>query len=228
MVLRIAGYGYQKGFGGHFHNDNSIAAVRDIPGLVIASPARPDDAAAMMRSCVSAAHSSGVVCLFLEPIALYHTRDLYDDGDDLWLAADSGGVTPIGRARTYGDGRDLTILTFGNGLRMSLRVARRLQGIDIVARVVDLRWLAPLPVADMVAEASATGRVLVVDETRGSGGVSEGVLAALIDNGYTGALARVASHDSFIPLGDAALEVLLSEDTIEAAAIKLVRAETDS
>ncbi len=45
MVVRIAGYGYQKGFGGHFHNDNSIAAIRDIPGVVIASPARPDDAA---------------------------------------------------------------------------------------------------------------------------------------------------------------------------------------
>lgn len=224
MVVRIAGYAYQKGFGGHFHNDNSIAAIRDIPGLVIASPARPDDAAAMMRSCVTAAHAAGVVCLFLEPIALYHTRDLYDDGDDLWLAADTGGVTPIGRARTYGDGRDLTILTFGNGLRMSLRVARRLSAFDIAARVVDLRWLAPLPVADILAEAAATGRVLVVDETRESGGVSEGVLAALIDNGYTGAMARTASHDSFIPLGDAALEVLLSEDTIEAAAIKLVHA----
>jgi 2-oxoisovalerate dehydrogenase E1 component len=223
MVVRIAGYGYQKGFGGHFHNDNSIAAVRDIPGLVIASPARPDDAAAMMRSCVSAARAAGVVCLFLEPIALYHTRDLYDDGDDLWLAADAGGVAPIGRARTYGDGRDLTILTFGNGVRMSLRVARRLASLDIAARVVDMRWLAPLPVADMLAEASATGRVLVVDETREGGGVSEGVLAALIDHGYTSGLARVASHDSFIPLGDAALKVLLSEDTIEAAAIKLVR-----
>jgi 2-oxoisovalerate dehydrogenase E1 component len=224
MVVRIAGYAYQKGFGGHFHNDNSIAAIRDIPGLVIASPARPDDAAAMMRSCVTAAHSAGVVCVFLEPIALYHTRDLYDDGDDLWLAADTGGVTPIGRARTYGDGCDLTILTFGNGVRMSLRVARRLSAFGIAARVVDLRWLAPLPVADMLAEARATDRVLVVDETRESGGVSEGVLAALIDNGYTGALARAASHDSFIPLGDAAREVLLSEDTIEAAAIKLVRA----
>ncbi len=32
MVVRVAGYGYQKGFGGHFHNDNSIAAMRDIPG----------------------------------------------------------------------------------------------------------------------------------------------------------------------------------------------------
>jgi 2-oxoisovalerate dehydrogenase E1 component len=222
MVVRVAGYGYQKGFGGHFHNDNSITAIRDIPGLVIASPARPDDAAAMMRSCATAARAAGVVCVFLEPIALYHTRDLYDYGDDLWLAEDTGGVVPIGRARTYGDGSDLTMVTFGNGLRMSLRVARRLASLDIVARVVDMRWLAPLPVDDILAEA-ATGRVLVVDETRASGGVSEGVLTALIDNGYTGAMARVASDDSLIPLGDAALTVMLSEDTIFDAAVKLVR-----
>src|SRR6185503_4870902 len=61
MVVRIAGYAYQKGFGGHFHNDNSVAALRDIPGVVIASPARPDDAAAMMRSCVEAASAAGAV-----------------------------------------------------------------------------------------------------------------------------------------------------------------------
>jgi 2-oxoisovalerate dehydrogenase E1 component len=129
----------------------------------------------------------------------------------------------VGRARTHGDGGDLTIVTFGNGLRMSLRVSRRLAELGIFARVVDLRWLAPLPVRDILSEAAATGRVLVVDETRESGGVSEGVVTTLIDHGYTGGLARVASRDSFIPLGDAALEVLLSEDTIEAAAIKLVR-----
>lgn len=222
MVVRIAGYGYQKGFGGHFHNDNSITAIRDLPGVVVASPARPDDAAAMMRACVIAARTAGAVCLFLEPIALYHTRDLHDDGDDGWLATDHGDVVPIGRARTYGEGRDLTIVTFGNGLRMSLRVARRLAERGIAARVVDLRWLAPLPVADMLAESQASGRVLVVDETRESGGVGEGVLTALVEHGFPGALARVASHDSFIPLGDAALEVLLSEETIEAAAIKLV------
>jgi 2-oxoisovalerate dehydrogenase E1 component len=223
MVVRVAGYGYQKGFGGHFHNDNSIAAIRDIPGVVIASPARPDDAAAMLHTCVAAAKAAGVVCIFLEPIALYHTRDLYNDGDDAWLAAYPAGGVPIGRARTYGEGTDLTILTFANGLRMSLRVARRLESVGIRARVVDLRWLAPLPVNDMIREADATGRVLIVDETRSSGGVSEGVLAALLDNGYTGAMARVCSGDSFIPLGDAALAVLLSEDTIEAAAIKLAR-----
>ena len=76
LVVRIAGYGYQKGFGGHFHNDNSVAVLRDIPGLVIASPGHPSDAAPMLRTCVAAAVSDGTVCAFLEPIALYHTRDL--------------------------------------------------------------------------------------------------------------------------------------------------------
>ncbi|MDT5397016.1 MAG: 2-oxoisovalerate dehydrogenase component, partial [Mycobacterium sp.] len=224
MVVRVAGYGYQKGFGGHFHNDNSIAAVRDIPGVVIASPARPDDAAAMLHACVAAARTAGIVCIFLEPIALYHTRDLHDDGDDGWLATypSSDSVAPIGRARTHGDGKDLTIITFGNGLRMSLRVARRLERVDITTRVVDLRWLAPLPVDDMVREATATGKALIVDETRETGGVGEGVLAALLAHGFSGRVDRVASEDSFIPLGDAALQVLLSEETIEAAAMKLV------
>ncbi|MGV0742109.1 thiamine pyrophosphate-dependent enzyme [Mycolicibacterium sp. XJ870] len=222
MVVRIAGYGYQKGFGGHFHNDNSIAAIRDIPGVVIASPARPDDAAAMLQTCVAAAKTTGAVCIYLEPIALYHTKDLYEDGDQEWLATYPAQPVQVGRARTYGDGVDLTILTFGNGLWMSLRVARRLEQMEIRARVVDLRWLAPLPVDDMVREAAATGRVLIVDETRETGGVGEGILAELLSHGYGGRVERVAGSDSFIPLGDAALHVLLSEDTIEAAAVKLV------
>ncbi|HTY27571.1 MAG TPA: thiamine pyrophosphate-dependent enzyme [Mycobacterium sp.] len=232
MVVRVAAYGYQKGFGGHFHNDNSITALRDIPGVIVASPARPDDAAAMLHTCVAAARAAGVICIFLEPIALYHTRDLYDDGDERWLAAYPDAAAqpgvPIGRARTYGDGEDLTIFTFANGVRMSLRVARRLERIGIAARVVDLRWLAPLPAADMLREATATGRVLVVDETRRTGGVGEGVVATLLAEGFTGAVDRVASEDSFIPLGDAALEVLLSEETIEAAAITLIRESSDA
>ena len=38
MVIRIAGLGYQRGFGGHFHNDNSVTVLRDIPGLILACP----------------------------------------------------------------------------------------------------------------------------------------------------------------------------------------------
>jgi len=228
MVLRIAGLAYQQGFGGHFHNDNAVAALRDIPGLLIACPARPDDAAPMLRTCLTAARQDGSVCVFLEPIALYHERDLYQAGDGGWLAPYDppllgAGPAPVGRARIYGAGSDLTIVTFGNGLRMSLRAAARLADHGIGCRVADMRWLAPLPAADLVREASATGRVLVADETRRTGGVSEGIVTALVDAGFTGSITRVASEDSFIPLGDAASVVLLSEDLIHAAALRMLR-----
>ncbi len=224
MVVRIAGLGYQEGFGGHFHNDDSLTVLRDIPGVVVAVPARPDDAAAMLRTLVAAAHLDGTVSVFVEPIARYHTADLLEPGDKLWAAVpDPHTHVPIGRARTYGDGDDLTILTFGNGLFLSLRAARRLEQQGVRARVVDMRWIAPLPVDDILREARATGNVLVVDETRRSGGVSEGVLAALVDNGYAGRMSRVTSKDSFIPLGDAAKLVLLSEDEVVAAAERITR-----
>ena len=223
MVVRIAGLGYQKGFGGHFHNDDAVAVLRDIPGLVVAVPVRPEDAAPMLRSCLAAASSSGQVSVFLEPIALYHERDLFEPGDRGWLGGyDRDAHAPIGTGRTHGEGEHLTIITFGNGVRMSIRVARRLADRGINTRVLDLRWLAPLPIADILREAGATGRTLVVDETRRSGGVAEGVLTALVDAGYLGRMARVTSKDSFIPLGDAANLVLLSEAEIEAAALALL------
>ncbi len=223
MVVRIAGLAYQRGFGGHFHNDNSVAALRDIPGVVLAVPARADDAAALLRTCVSAARVDGRVCVFLEPIALYHTRDLHPDEGAWAVPAAAPEHVPIGRARAYGDGTDLTIVTFGNGVPMSLRVAARLARQGVATRVLDLRWLAPLPVDDLVHHARATGRVLVADETRRSGGVSEAVCTALVDAGFRGRLTRVTSADSFVPLGPAAAAVLLSEAAIESAALALVR-----
>jgi 2-oxoisovalerate dehydrogenase E1 component len=228
MVVRVAGLAYQKGFGGHFHNDNAVAVLRDIPGLVVAVPARGDDAAAMLRTCLAAADIDGSVCVFLEPIALYHTRDLYEPGDGGWLCPYAApelwadAHVPIGRGRTYGNGSHLTLVTFGNGVPMSLRVARRLAETGIGARVLDLRWLAPLPVDDLLRDADATGRVLVVDETRRSGGVSEAVITTLADAGYGGRTGRVTATDSFIPLGAAAAHVLVSEAGIEKAASDLL------
>ncbi len=231
MVVRIAGMAYQQGFGGHFHNDHSVAALRDIPGLVLAVPARADDAAHILRTCVAAALVDGTVSVFLEPIALYHTRDLHEPGDNGWLARyrtpGDWGTThvPVGKARTYitgpSDGGDLTIITFGNGVRMSLRAAERL---GVSCRVVDLRWLAPLPISDIVREASATGRVLIVDETRRTGGVAESVIATLVDAGYVGLVRRVAAVDTFLPLGPATSHVLVGEPDIERAARALLSA----
>jgi len=65
----------------------------------------------------------------------------------------------------------------------------------VACRVLDLRWLSPLPVDDLMREAQDVGRVLIVDETRRSGGVGEGILAALVDGGFVGSARRIASAD---------------------------------
>ncbi|MFC7495945.1 MULTISPECIES: transketolase C-terminal domain-containing protein [unclassified Nocardioides] len=216
MVVRIPGLAYQKGFGGHFHNDNSLAVLRDIPGLVVCVPSHPADAPLLLRECAELAELDGRVCVMVEPIALYHARDLHEPGDGLWTARYAAG-TPRG-PRAHGDGEDLLVVTFGNGVPMSLRAARTLSHDRIGATVLDLRWVAPLPVDELAAYAADFDRVLVVDETRRSGGVGEGVVTALVERGYRGRIGRVASTDSYVPLGPAARLVLVTEDEIVEAA----------
>jgi 2-oxoisovalerate dehydrogenase E1 component len=200
-----------------------LASLREIPGLIVACPAHPGDAAAVLRTCLAAAEVDGAVVVLLEPSALYHERDLLD-GDGEWCATYpspqrwKAGHVPVGRAGTWGSGTDLTIVSYGNGLRMSLRVAHRLESEGVGTRVVDLRWLNPLPVEDVVREAGVTGRVLIVDESRRSAGVSEPLITELLESGYTGRLARVVSEDSFVPDGEEARAVLLAEqDVLEGA-----------
>ena len=178
----------------------------------------------MLRTCVASARVDGTRLRSSSSRSrLYHSRDLHEPGDDAWMAA---GPSPprADRQRTrHRRGADLTIVTFGNGVPMSLRAAERLAAEGLESTVIDLRWLAPLPVDDIVRAARETGRVLVADETRHAGGVGEGVLTALVEDEFRGPIARVASKDSFIPLGTAAGHVLLSEDEIVQAARHLAQ-----
>ena len=226
MVMRVASLGYQKGFGGHFHNDNSITALRDIPGLVVGCPSRGDDAATMLRTMAALGKVDGRVCAFLEPIALYMTKDLHAVGDGLWQTAypppDQAMV--LGEERVYSpEASDLVVFTFGNGVPMSLRAAREIQarhGWSV--RVVDLRWLAPLNAEAIARHARACKRILVVDEGRRSAGVGEGVITAVVEAGEGAKpLRRVVGADTFTPLAGAALLVLPSELDIVAMAGEL-------
>ena len=223
MVMRIASLGYQKGFGGHFHNDNSITALRDIPGLVVGCPSRGDDAAMMLRTMAAMAKVDGRVCAFLEPIALYMTKDLHAPGDGLWQARypEPGQALVPGEERVYGaDASDLVVFTFGNGVPMSLRAARQIeQAHGWKVRVVDLRWLLPLNEAGIARHAAEAARILVVDEGRRSAGVGEGIITAIVEAGHGDKpLRRVVGADTFTPLASAALLVLPGEDDIVAMA----------
>jgi 2-oxoisovalerate dehydrogenase E1 component len=233
MVVRIAGLGYQRGFGGHFHNDNSITALRDIPGLVVGCPSRGDDAATMLRTLTALAKVDGRVSVFLEPIALYMTKDLYEAGDGKWLTAypAPGEAMTLGEGRVYlpesgGEGDDLVIFSYGNGVPMSLRAARTIeQQHGWNTRVVDLRWLVPLNEAFIREQAANAKRILIVDEGRYSAGVGEGVITAVVEGGYGARpFKRVVGADTFTPLAGAAFLVIPSEEEIVAAADALALA----
>ncbi len=237
MVVRIAGLGYQKGFGGHFHNDNSLAVLRDLPGVLVAVPSRADDAAKMLRTLVAAARVDGRVCVFVEPIALYHARDLFP-GDGRWSFAlpaqgeaialgDVGVYESSVLVETWAQTIDIVVFTYGNGVPMALRAAAKLETERATkVRVIDLRWLAPLPERAMVHHAGQASSILIVDECRRSGNVSEAISAVLAQTYELRAkpFARVTSADSFIPLAEAANLVLLQETEIFDALSVLARA----
>ena len=232
MVMRVASLAYQKGFGGHFHNDNSFAALRDIPGLVIACPSRGDDAAEMLRTCAAMAKVNGRVVAWMEPIALYMTKDLYEDKDGLWNFEypTPDRAIPLGEGRVYrssegSKAEDLLIISYGNGVPMSLRVAKQVEAeTKKKVRILDLRWLKPLNREFIARHAKDIGNVLVVDEGRETGGIAEEIFTIIDEECGSGIeKARVAGKDSYIPLADAANLVLVQEPDIKAAALKLLK-----
>jgi len=222
MVLRIAGLGYQKGFGGHFHNDNSVAVLRDIPGVILACPSSGAEAAMMLRECVRLAREEQRVVVFLEPIALYPMRDLLTDKDGGWMTRYPSPERRIGvgEVGVRGAGRDLAIVTYGNGHYLSRQAEGdlRMGGVDL--RIIDLRWLSPLPEAALREAVAGCAAVLVVDECRRSGGPAEGIMAMLHEAGHKAA--RITAEDSFIATGPAYAATMPSREGIVAAAKALV------
>ena len=222
MVIRISALGYQKGFGGHFHNDNSIAVIRDIPGVIIACPSDPAEAAMMLREAHRLAREEQRVVVFLEPIALYPMRDLLEAGDGGWMrpypAPDQR--IALGDVGLHGDGADLAIVTYGNGHYLSRQAQHDLAGQGIDARVIDLRWLAPLPQEALLC-GIGDRPVLVVDECRQTGGQAEGLMALLHEAGVR-QMARVTAEDSFIATGKAYGATLPSRESIVAGAVALL------
>jgi 2-oxoisovalerate dehydrogenase E1 component len=183
----------------------------------------------MLRGAFAMAIEDGRVVIFLEPIALYHEKDLHRVGDAGWLFAyppppshllpgEVAIYEPDGAAAT--DRADLLLVSYANGLRLSLQAQAILAQDDgIRARVVDLRWLNPLPSEAIREQADLADSVLVVDECRATGGgVADAIVADLAERRSPAGLRSLRAVDSFVPLGTAAAAVLVGLDAILAAA----------
>lgn len=227
MVIRVAGLGYQKGFGGHFHNDNSIAVFRDIPGIIIACPSNGRDAVLMMRSCVKEAFEYGRIVVFIEPIALYPIRDLTTTNDQKWCHTypkDLNENIQIGEFALVEGDKSLCILSYGNGYYLSHEARNRLyEKYKVNPTLIDLRWVAPINEVKLAETLSQFTHVLVVEECRKTGSLSEALMTLMVEQcSPLPKIKRVCSYDTFIPLGDAAQVALVSSQDIIDATVELM------
>ncbi len=226
MVVRVASLAYQKGFGGHFHNDNAIAFLREIPGLIIACPSHGADAAKLLRRCMVLAQQEQRVVVFLEPIALYMTKDLHQVGDNGWLDyyPAINEILEFAEVGVWGDSDELALVTYGNGYYLSRQAAHKLAEQGVTVKVIDLRWLAPLPKASLSKAVKGCKRVLIVDECRQTGSLSEELVTWMLEEIQPlPRIKRICAKDSFIPLGDAWRYVVPSLNAIIHAAKALIK-----
>ena len=122
------------------------------------------------------------------------------------------GIPPVGKT-----------LTYGNGNYLSRQAQKLLETKGINASVVDLRYLAPLDEAGILAQVQSAKCTLIVDECRETGSISEALFTLIAESGVEmNQVARICAQDSFIPLGSAAYHVLPSKEDIVEQAIALI------
>ena len=226
LVLRVPGLAYQKGFGGHFHNDNSLTVFRDIPGLILAVPSNGSDAVKMLRTSIREAYQNGRVVVFIEPIALYMIRDLHKNKDSEWSFKYPSikEEIPLGEFAQYGKGEALIIISYGNGLYLSLKAKKQIEEkIKDKIKVIDLRWLSEINVHKLLNSFGNCKKILIVDECRRDGCHAEGLMSELLSETKKTLNIRIhAAENSFIPIGKASTVTLPSKESIIKHSLELI------
>jgi pyruvate dehydrogenase E1 component beta subunit len=162
------------GIGAHEHHcDSPEAYFAHVPGVVVVVPSSPADA----KGLLAAAIRSNDPVMFLEPKVLYRS------GKE--PVPDAAYELPIGRARVRRNGTDITLVTYGGMVPVSLRAAEAVtdEGIDV--EVVDLRTIYPWDMETVSASVRKTGKLLFVQEPQRTGGVGAEVVAEMAERcGY--------------------------------------------
>ncbi|MEV8040634.1 pyruvate dehydrogenase complex E1 component subunit beta [Arthrobacter sp. NPDC080082] len=207
LVVRMTtGAGRQLG-AQHSHSLEGWYA--HIPGLRILAPATLEDAFGMLWTALGDP----------DPVLIFEHGSLYNVQGEL---AEDAGAVDITTAAVRRPGTDITLITYGGTLPLTLEAADRLAGDGIDAEVLDLRTLRPLDEATILAAVRRTRRAVVVDEGWRSGSISAEICARLGEQLFyelDAPVARVCSAEVPIPYSKhLELAALPSAERVVAAA----------
>jgi 2-oxoisovalerate dehydrogenase E1 component len=188
IILASCG-GYRPGLG-PFHAGSFESAVAHIPGLDVALPSTAADAAGILNAGFRSER----------PTVIFYPKALLNDPARSTSANVADHFTPIGRARKIRDGRDLTLVGWGNTVPLCEKVAETLASVGITTDVIDLRWLSPWDREMVCASARRSRRLLVTHEDNITAGFGAEVIATvteLVDGPIE--CRRVARPDTYVP-----------------------------
>ena len=134
------------------HSQDYSAWYSSIPGLKVISPFSSDDAKGLLKSSIRDPNP----VIFLENEILY--------GESFEVPIDDSFTVPIGKARIRRSGNDVTIVSFGIGLKFALEAAELLSESGIDSEVVDLRTLRPMDTDTIIQSVMKTNRCVTVEE----------------------------------------------------------------
>lgn len=199
MVVRV-----QQGIGrgaGPQHSQSLEAWFAHVPGLKVVAPSTPADAKGLLKAAIR----DDDPVLFIEHKQLYARKGPGVGPDHL---------VPIGSAEVKRPGRDVTIVAWSNMVHTALAAAELLAVEGISVEVVDLRTIAPLDMATVLASVRGTGRMLVLHEACRTGGLGAEIAAQVAEelHGQLRApVRRLATPDVVLP-ANTALERALVPD----------------
>jgi pyruvate dehydrogenase E1 component beta subunit len=134
------------------HSQDYSAWYSSIPGLKVVSPFSSDDAKGLLKSAIRDPNP----VIFLENEILY--------GESFEVPIDNNFIVPIGKARIRRSGNDVTIVSFGIGLKFALEAAELLSESGIDSEVIDLRTLRPMDTDTIIQSVMKTNRCVTVEE----------------------------------------------------------------
>jgi acetoin:2,6-dichlorophenolindophenol oxidoreductase subunit beta len=166
LILRLPS-GLRQGSAAQ-HSQSLEAWFCHIPGLVVAAPASPADAAGLL---VAALRGEDPVMLF-EAKELWQTRGEVED-----LAC----PVPFGSARLLRRGSDATLVAWSAAVKASLDAAALLARHGIAIDLIDLRTLWPWDRAAVLESVARTGRLIVAHESVRDGGFGAEIAATVAE-----------------------------------------------
>lgn len=185
LVIRVP---YGGGVaGGLYHSQCAEAFYTHVPGLKVVMPCTPYDAKGLLKAAVRDPNP----VLYFEPKRLY--RALKDE------VPTEDYIVPLGQAEVKRPGSDLTLITYGSTLPMSLQAANIVADEGIEVEVLDLRTLIPLDKEAIFASVEKTSKVLIVHEDTLTGGFGGEIAAILADKMFEhldGPIRRLCSPDA--------------------------------